>query len=324
MAKQFGLGRGLDALMGGNQEDELQDAIKQQAAANQSATVTQPELTPVKKFPDGISVDEDGTLWVNPALLKPNPHQPRIFFDEDKLAELTESVKQEGILSPIIIEDAGDGTFYIIAGERRTRAARAAGLEKVPVQLRKYSDARKLEVALIENIQRTDLNPVEEAQAYYQIMELENLTQDEVATRVGKKRSTVANSIRLLKLPDDMQHALAAGTISSGHARALLSVFNPADQRVLFGRITGQGMSVRQAEQQASEMNGASRSVKKVDKNPASDKRDPDYVNIEQKFIDALGTKVQLKGDFTKGTVTIQYFTKDDLDRIYNRIVEKR
>lgn len=324
MAKQFGLGRGLDALMGGNQEDELQDAIKQQAAANQSATVTQPELTPVKKFPDGISVDEDGTLWVNPALLKPNPHQPRIFFDEDKLAELTESVKQEGILSPIIIEDAGDGTFYIIAGERRTRAARAAGLEKVPVQLRKYSDARKLEVALIENIQRTDLNPVEEAQAYYQIMELENLTQDEVATRVGKKRSTVANSIRLLKLPDDMQHALAAGTISSGHARALLSVFNPADQRVLFGRITGQGMSVRQAEQQASEMNGASRSVKKMDKNPASDKRDPDYVNIEQKFIDALGTKVQLKGDFTKGTVTIQYFTKDDLDRIYNRIVEKR
>lgn len=324
MAKQFGLGRGLDALMGGNQEDELQDAIKQQAAANQSATVTQPELTPVKKFPDGISVDEDGTLWVNPALLKPNPHQPRIFFDEDKLAELTESVKQEGILSPIIIEDAGDGTFYIIAGERRTRAARAAGLEKVPVQLRKYSDARKLEVALIENIQRTDLNPVEEAQAYYQIMELENLTQDEVASRVGKKRSTVANSIRLLKLPDDMQHALAAGTISSGHARALLSVFNPADQRVLFGRITGQGMSVRQAEQQASEMNGASRSVKKMDKNPASDKRDPDYVNIEQKFIDALGTKVQLKGDFTKGTVTIQYFTKDDLDRIYNRIVEKR
>lgn len=324
MAKQFGLGRGLDALMGGNQEDELQDAIKQQAAANQSATVTQPELTPVKKFPEGISVDEEGTLWVNPALLKPNPHQPRIFFDEDKLAELTESVKQEGILSPIIIEDAGDGTFYIIAGERRTRAARAAGLEKVPVQLRKYSDARKLEVALIENIQRTDLNPVEEAQAYYQIMELENLTQDEVATRVGKKRSTVANSIRLLKLPDDMQHALAAGTISSGHARALLSVFNPADQRVLFGRITGQGMSVRQAEQQASEMNGASRSVKKVDKNPASDKRDPDYVNIEQKFIDALGTKVQLKGDFTKGTVTIQYFTKDDLDRIYNRIVEKR
>lgn len=324
MAKQFGLGRGLDALMGGNQEDELQDAIKQQAAANQSATVTQPELTPVKKFPEGISVDEDGTLWVDPALLKPNPHQPRIFFDEDKLAELTESVKQEGILSPIIIEDAGDGTFYIIAGERRTRAARAAGLEKVPVQLRKYSDARKLEVALIENIQRTDLNPVEEAQAYYQIMELENLTQDEVATRVGKKRSTVANSIRLLKLPDDMQHALAAGTISSGHARALLSVFNPADQRVLFGRITGQGMSVRQAEQQASEMNGASRSVKKMDKNPASDKRDPDYVNIEQKFIDALGTKVQLKGDFTKGTVTIQYFTKDDLDRIYNRIVEKR
>ena len=331
MAKQFGLGRGLDALMGGIQEDELRDAIQQQAAANQGVAIkaadsqsnVQPELVPAKNLPNGISVDEDGTLWVNPSLLKPNPHQPRVFFDEDKLAELTESVKQEGILSPIIIEDAGDGTFYIIAGERRTRAARAAGLEKVPVQLRKYSDARKLEVALIENIQRTDLNPVEEAQAYYQIMELENITQEEVALRVGKKRSTVANSIRLLKLPDDMRNALAAGTLSAGHARALLSVFNPADQRVLFGRIMGQGMSVRQAEQQASEMNGASRTLKKAE-TPATERSDPDYVKIEQKFIDALGTKVQLKGDFNKGTVTIQYFTKDDLDRIYNRIVEKR
>ncbi len=322
MASKQRLGRGLDALMGGSQEAELRDAIQQQAAVNQIDSF-QPELSPVKKLPAGISVDEDGTLWVNPSLLKPNPHQPRVFFDEDKLAELTESVKQEGVLSPIIIEDAGDGTFYIIAGERRTRAARAAGLEKVPVQLRKYSDARKLEVALIENIQRTDLNPVEEAQAYYQIMELENITQEEVAKRVGKNRSTVANSIRLLKLPDDMQHALAAGTLSSGHARALLSILNPADQRVLFGKIVGQGMSVRQAEQQATEMNGVSRLLNKAGKAPSVEKRDPDYVNIEQKFIDALGTKVQLKGDFSKGTVTIQYFTKDDLDRIYNRIVEK-
>ncbi|MCR5763046.1 MAG: ParB/RepB/Spo0J family partition protein [Treponema sp.] len=328
MAKH-GLGRGLDALIGGNQEDELRNAIQQQADVNQGVTVkqasgSQPELSPVNNLPEGISVDGDGTLWVNPSLLKPNPHQPRIFFDEDKLSELTESVKQEGILSPIIIEDAGDGTFYIIAGERRTRAARAAGLEKVPVQLRKYSDSRKLEVALIENIQRTDLNPVEEAQAYYQIMELENITQDEVARRVGKNRSTVANSIRLLKLPEDMQHALASGSMSSGHARALLSIINPADQRVLFGKIVGQGMSVRQAEQQAIEMNGGSRAAKKAGKSPAPESRDPDYVNIEQKFIDALGTKVQLKGDFAKGSITIQYFTKDDLDRIYNRIVDRQ
>lgn len=322
MAKSIGLGNGLDALLA-DQDDELNESIQQQADVNQGVALKQPNSVAVKNLPAGISSDENGTLWVNPSLLKPNPRQPRFFFDEDKLAELTESVKQEGVLSPIIIEDAGDGTFYIIAGERRTRAARAAGLEKVPVQLRKYSDARKLEVALIENIQRTDLNPVEEAQAYYQLMELENITQDEVAKRVGKNRSTVANSIRLLKLPEDMQNALAAGNLSAGHARALLSIFNPANQRILFGRIVGQGMSVRQAEQQAMEMNGGVRASKKAEKSSAAEKRDPDYVNIEQKFIDALGTKVQLKGDFNKGSVTINYFTKDDLDRIYNRIVEK-
>lgn len=325
MAKQFGLGRGLDALMGGSQEDELYEAIQQQADENQGVAVKQTEAPQFeRKLPDGITVDQDGTLWVNPSLLKPNPHQPRTYFDEDKLAELTESIRQDGILSPVIIEDAGDGTFYIIAGERRTRAAREAGLEKIPVQLRKYSDAKKLEVALIENIQRTDLNPVEEAQAYYNIMELENITQEEVAKRVGKNRSTVANSLRLLKLPDDMQHALAAGSISAGHARALLSLFNPADQRILFGRIVGQGMSVRQAEQQASDMNGSSRASKTSVKDSEPEKRDPNYVDIEQKFMDALGTKVQLKGGFDKGTITINYFNKDDLDRIYNRIVEKR
>ncbi len=275
------------------------------------------------KLPAGITADENGTLWVDPKLLKPNPRQPRQYFDEEKLAELTESVRNEGVLSPIIIEDAEDGTFYIIAGERRTRASKAAGLEKVPVQLRKYSDSRKLEVALIENIQRTDLNPVEEAQAYYQLMELESITQDDVARRVGKNRSTVANSIRLLKLPEDMLHALASGTISSGHARSLLSVINPADQRVLFGRIVGQGLSVRQAEQQARELNEGGRAGKNNPK-PTKygyDKRDPNFVDMEQKFIEKFGTKVQLRGDFSKGSIVIDYFSSDDLDRIYNIIL---
>jgi len=275
------------------------------------------------KLPKGISSDENGTLWVDPNILKPNPRQPRRFFDEDKLAELTESVKQEGVLSPIIIEDAEDGTFYIIAGERRTRAARAAGLEKVPVQLRKYSDSRKLEVALIENIQRTDLNPVEEAQAYFQLMELENITQEQVAQRVGKNRSTVANSMRLLKLPNDMLDSLASGKITPGHARALLSVVNPPDQRVLFDRIINQEISVRESERIAQTFNGGGRAAKASKDKSQVDKRDPNYVNIEQEFIDALGTKVVMKGDFEKGTITINYFNKDDLDRIYNVITKK-
>lgn len=271
-------------------------------------------------LPTGISSDENGTLWVDPALLKPNPRQPRTYFDDEKLAELTESVRNEGILSPVIIEDANDGTFFIIAGERRTRAAKAAGLKKIPVQLRKYSEQRKLEVALIENIQRTDLNALEEAQAYYDLMELGNLTQDQVAERVGKNRSTVANCLRLLKLPEDIQKALVMDSISSGHARAILSLENDSDKRILFGKIIGQGLSVRQSENIAKEMKSGISSVAKTDLKPEP-KKDPNLAALEQKLIERLGTKVQLKGGFSKGTISINYFSSEDLDRIFNLIV---
>lgn len=271
-------------------------------------------------LPTGISSDENGTLWVDPALLKPNPRQPRTYFDDEKLAELTESVRNEGILSPVIIEDANDGTFFIIAGERRTRAAKAAGLKKIPVQLRKYSEQRKLEVALIENIQRTDLNALEEAQAYYDLMELGNLTQDQVAERVGKNRSTVANCLRLLKLPEDIQKALVTDSISSGHARAILSLENDSDKRILFGKIIGQGLSVRQSENIAKEMKSGISSVAKTDLKPGP-KKDPNLAALEQKLIERLGTKVQLKGGFSKGTISINYFSSEDLDRIFNLIV---
>ena len=271
-------------------------------------------------LPAGISSDENGTLWVDPALLKPNPRQPRTYFDDEKLAELTESVRKEGILSPVIIEDANDGTVFIIAGERRTRAAKAAGLKKIPVQLRKYSEQRKLEVALIENIQRTDLNALEEAQAYYDLMELGNLTQDQVAERVGKNRSTVANCLRLLKLPEDIQKALVTDSISSGHARAILSLENDSDKRILFGKIIGQGLSVRQSENIAKEMKGGISSPAKTDFKPEP-KKDPNLAALEQKLIERLGTKVQLKGGFSKGTISINYFSSEDLDRIFNLIV---
>lgn len=312
MAKHQGLGKGLGALM---QEADLSEEI------SENGVQIKENASPVNlNLPTGISSDENGTLWVDPALLKPNPRQPRTYFDDEKLAELTESVRNEGILSPVIIEDANDGTFFIIAGERRTRAAKAAGLKKIPVQLRKYSEQRKLEVALIENIQRTDLNALEEAQAYYDLMELGNLTQDQVAERVGKNRSTVANCLRLLKLPKDIQKALVTDSISSGHARAILSLENDSDKRILFGKIIGQGLSVRQSENIAKEMKSGISSVAKTDLKPEP-KKDPNLAALEQKLIERLGTKVQLKGGFSKGTISINYFSSEDLDRIFNLIV---
>jgi ParB family chromosome partitioning protein len=323
VAKKNGLGKGIGALMEENQLDEVDfstsmDGIASAVSGSDSAN----QESKGKNLPAGISVDENGTLWVDPKLLKPNPRQPRQFFNEDDLKELTDSVRQEGVLQPIMIEDAEDGTFYIIAGERRTRASIAAGLEKVPVQLRKFSDIRKLEVALIENIQRTDLNPLEEAEAYYKLMEIGNLTQDEVASRVGKNRSTVANTLRLLKLPTDMRRALVENKITAGHARSLLAVQNQTDQRVLFGKIIGQGLSVHQVEAIVKEMKEVN-PPKIVDSVSAkADKRDPNFIALEQKLIETLGTKVQLKGDFNKGSIVINYFSSEDLDRLYNLITK--
>lgn len=329
MAKQR-LGRGLGSLMEEVEEEDdynFQNKTESNSLTNSSNTNSESSSQNAESgvkvksnLPKGITSDENGTLWLDINLLKPNPRQPRQYFNEEDLAELTESVKSEGVLQAITIEDAGDGTFYIIAGERRTRAAKAAGLEKVPVQLRKFSDVRKLEVALIENIQRTDLNPVEEAQAYYKLMELSGITQEEVAKRVGKNRSTVANCLRLLKLPEDMQRALIEGTLTSGHARALLSVENQTEQRILFGKIQGQGLSVRQAESYAHELNEKTNSLKPTNKKFST--RDPNYVELENKLIETLGTKVNLKGNFNKGSIEIKYFSSEDLDRIFNLIVK--
>lgn len=350
MAKQFGLGKGLDALMATgdtpetNEEAQSSELQAHKSSDSHAAQKSQESLLSAAQqrhdgsvnptgvavkgaranLPKGIESDDDGQLWVNPALLKPNPHQPRQEFDEAKLQELADSIREHGVVQSITIEDAGDGSFYIIAGERRTRAARIAGLDKVPVQLRRYNDEKKLEVALIENIQRADLNPVEEARAYYKLMEIGGLSQDQVASRVGKNRSTVANAVRLLKLPEDMQSALVNGTITAGHARALLSVESQTDQRVLFGRIVGQGLSVRQAEAQANELNSGVKPESKKPAPSAAPARDPNFVALEQQFIDALGTKVILKGDMKRGSMEIDYFSREDLDRLYTIITGKQ
>ena len=303
MAKIGGLGRGLDALMG------------------ESSGESGGFLEKKGKLPKGIESDKDGTLWVNPNLLIPNPKQPRKEFDQKALEELSESIKENGIVEPIIIEPAEDGKFYIIAGERRTRAAKMAELSKVPVQIRKYDDQQKLLIAIIENVQREDLNPIEEALAYSNLMEMGELTQEAVALKVGKKRSTITNALRLLKPPEDIQRSLKDGQISAGHARAILSVSNPADQRILFGKIVGNSLSVHDAEDAAKILNNGGRAASKSPKKNV--KKDPDISEIEQKFIEIFGTKVVLKGNLEKGSIQISYFTKQDLDRLYNIIVSE-
>ena len=307
MAKKFGLGNGLDSLLGSSaKEDE--------------PAKTENSFQSVKtNLPAGIEQDEFGKLWINPELLRPNPYQPRQEFDPEQLKELSDSIKENGVIQPVTIEDAKDGTFYIIAGERRTRASRLAGLEKIPVQLSAFSDQKKLEVALIENIQRADLNPVEEARAYYKLMELGGLKQEEVAQKVGKNRATVANAIRLLKLPEDIQNALVSGQITPGHARALLMVKDKMNMQILFGKIVGQGLSVHQAEVMAGEINNPQLKEKK----PGSSKgatRDPDLIDVETQLIEKLGTKVQIKGSYEKGSIEISYFNKADFDRLFDLI----
>ena len=312
MAKTGGLGRGLDALMGS--VSDVSSEIHRTAHGDTGEVSA--------NLPAGVTMDENGSLWVETALLKPNPHQPRSEFDAKSLDELADSIREHGILEPIVIEQADEG-FYIIMGERRTRAARIAGLEKVPVRLGKYDEQKRLELALIENIQRADLNPIEEALAYYNLMQMGDLSQDEVARRVGKKRPTVANSLRLLKLPEDMQKSLIDSQITAGHARALLSVNNPADQRILFGKIVGSALSVREAEALAADYNNGGRaSGKKVKE--VNMRKDPDIAEIEQKFIEIFGTKVVLKGNVDKGTIQIDYFSRQDLDRLYNVIAREK
>ena len=307
MAKKFGLGNGLDSLLGSSaKEDE--------------PAKTENSFQSVKtNLPAGIEQDEFGKLWINPELLRPNPYQPRQEFDPEQLKELSDSIKENGVIQPVTIEDAKDGTFYIIAGERRTRASRLAGLEKIPVQLSAFSDQKKLEVALIENIQRADLNPVEEARAYYKLMELGGLKQEEVAQKVGKNRATVANAIRLLKLPEDIQNALVSGQITAGHARALLMVKDKMNMHILFGKIVGQGLSVHQTEVMASEINNPQPKIKKND-GAKSLTRDPELIDVETQLIQKLGTKVQIKGSYEKGSIEISYFSKDDFNRLFDFI----
>ncbi len=260
-------------------------------------------------------------LYIDIDKIVPNPNQPRKEFNAEMLDELAESIREKGVLQPILVEKKGD-RYIIIAGERRFRASGIAGLKKIPVIEKNFTEEEKYEIALIENIQREDLSPIEEAKAYQTLITGYNLAQDELSKKIGKNRSTIANSLRLLKMPQDMQDALSSGEISAGHARAVLSVINPADQRILFNRIINGGLSVREAEKQSSDLNNGMRSLHGTGekKEQLQKKKSPDVMNLEQQLIDALGTRVNLNGSLTKGKIEISYFSREDLERLFDLI----
>lgn len=276
----------------------------------------------IQQVDESESVNQKDIVMMPLRNLKSNPNQPRKDFNEETLTELADSIKQQGIIQPIIVEKDHD-LYTIVAGERRYRASRMAGLSEIPVIIRSFTDEEKLEIALIENIQREDLNPIEEALAYKQLIERNNISQEALSKKIGKKRSTVANMLRLLKLPDDMQTAIANGEISSGHARAILSVINPADQRILFNRILTEFLSVRETERQANGFNKGIRGTEKQREGNSKQKVPlPEIQDFEQRFLDVFGTKVNIKGNMKKGKIEITYYSKDDLERIYEIIMK--
>jgi len=262
----------------------------------------------------------DGVKEIQIKLIIPNPDQPRKTFNDEALKELADSIREQGVIQPIILEESGD-RYIIVAGERRFRASRLAGLDTIPGLIRNYTREQKLEIALIENIQREDLNSIEEAKAYLSLMNNLNLSQDAIARKVGKNRSTIANSLRLLKLPEDIQNSLIEGDIYAGHARAILSALNPSDMRILYSRILSNSLSVRESEKQAAELNNGIRKPTHVAVK-TSKNSDPEIRRIEQKFLDVLGTKVSVRGGLKKGKIEIDYYSLDDLERIYDMLVK--
>ena len=297
-SKKRGLGRGISSLM----DDYSFDGI----------------------FPDGEIAEVDGGRLMSIEInrVHPNPQQPRKQFDQETLDELAESIRTQGILQPLLVEKISDDNYAIIAGERRYRAALSLGLEKIPVIVKKFSDFQRLEVSLIENIQRENLNPIEEARAYVYLLEQAEIKQEELAERVGKKRSTIANSVRLLQLPKEMQESLLAEEFSAGHARALLSLVNPADQQYLYKKLLEEGMSVRKAEKLASDLQQGKRAAS--GKKPSESKaRSIDLLVLEQKFLEACGTKVKLRGTLQKGKVEISYHSMEDLERLYRLLAQE-
>lgn len=290
MSKNRGLGRGFDSLI----PTELDVAVAPAVQSN------------------------DSVLQIEVDKISPNPHQPRTHFDEADLKDLADSIKKHGILQPLVVSDLGDGKYELIAGERRLRASKLAGLSKVPVIIRSFDQQQKLEMALIENIQRSNLNPIEAAVAYKKLGAEFNLTLDQIGERVGKAKSTISNAMRLLQLPKGALEAVARGQISEAHGRAILAVDDPQRQEELLGEIINRGLNVRQAEEFAR----AGR--QSATENEARSGRPSKAPAHDNPLVDALSTyletRVQLQTRSNGGKIVIEYSDDEELKSIVDRI----
>ena len=296
MAAKRGLGKGIDAMISGD-DTKMKKVVKK-----------------VIKEVDTIDINK----------IEPNNNQPRKNFNEDKIHELAESIKQHGLIEPLIVQKGKKGFYTIIAGERRWRAAREAGIKEIPVVVKDYSDQQVMEIALIENIQREDLNAIEEAEAYERLIKDFNLKQDEVAERVSKSRVAITNSLRLLKLDPRVREMIIEDKIKSGHARALLAVNNPEEQYRLAVMIFDHSMSVRETEKMVkkylSDKDKPKKEVKEKDT-----QTELIYKDFEEKLKTVIGTKVNInhKGK-GKGKIEIEYFSPDEFDRIIGMMMSMK
>ena len=309
MAKRTGLGKGLGAIFG---DEVMESAAEEQEAKHQAKSKKAQE--PEKKKEDS---DIGKELMVKVTSIEPNREQPRKDFNEEAMGELAESMKVYGVLQPLLVQKKGD-YYEIIAGERRWRAAKLAGLKEVPVVIREYTKQQTMEIALIENVQREDLNPIEEAKAYQRLIQEFELKQEEIAVRVGKSRVTITNSMRLLKLDERVQEMLIQNQITGGHARALLTVEDGELQYKLAGKIIAENLSVREIEKIVKSL---SKKKNPKEKNVEDESLALIFRDLEERMKSAMGTKVSInRKDKNKGRVEIEYYSESELERIVELI----
>ena len=270
-----------------------------------------PEITK-KQFvvPSSEISKQNNLLEIETSKIIANPHQPRKYFEENNLKELADSIREHGILQPLVVSKIGNGKYELIAGERRLEASKLVNLKTVPAIIRSVSDQQKLELALVENVQRHNLNPIEEARAYLKLANEFNLTQEEIAQKSGKSRSMIANTLRLLDLPIEIQRGLMEEKITAGHARAILALDNPEKQRALYQLILKNGLSVRAAEEKVKSV-----TVKSY-KRKNTKRSDPAIQDLENLLQEKLKTKVQIKKSGRSGKVVIEFYSEEELGKI--------